>query len=405
MERAVLEELEFFRDLDEQAKQALLPNLKLVRFPAGAAVFREGDPPGDMFILRRGRVSVKTVVEGRTILHAELGAGALFGEMSVFENRPRSATIEAAEELEAIAIPCDVMRRLDRLAPPAAAAIYRALFLEVLRRLRGGNEKVLDHMRSRLRLLEREAQEKEFMHLLAHDLRSPLAIIDGGLRQLLDGRAKYGPLTPAQLSIAKRSRRSALFLRQLLDEILEVGRSEATQAREEATTLAEILLDAIPQSLARTDGPALDGLDEPSYQAMAAALETQGILLPKDTALLAAPLVVDKMRLIQIIMNLVGNALKYAPGVIAVRAKRAGERLEMAVIDCGAGIPEAFRASIFERYRQAGAKAEGVPRGFGLGLAGARQLVESLGGTIRAEAGDGGVGTAMIFSIPWKTRG
>ena len=162
----------------------------------------------------------------------------------------------------------------------------------------------------------------------------------------------------------------------------------------------------LPQSLARVDGPTLDDVDDlTNLDAVRASLARQGLAIEADAELLRTPFIVDKMRLVRVLMNLVGNALKYAPGDIAIRIRRERDRLEVAVVDRGAGIPESFRASIFERYRQAGAKAEGVPRGFGLGLAGARQLVEGLGGTIRAEAGEGGIGTKMVFVIPWRTEG
>jgi signal transduction histidine kinase len=402
LDRTAIEAVPLFRGLDEAAKAAIFPDLAVVRFAAGSVIFREGDPSGAAYAIKSGLVRAVSDVAGKKLVHAEIGPGAVFGEMSALENRPRSTTIEAAEDTEAVAIPPRVMLRLEELAPLAAGRMFRALFLEASRRLRAGNEALAAQFRSRLDQLQRESQEKEFMHLLAHDLRSPLAIVDGGLRQVLDGEAKYGPLSPAQARILKRSRRSALFLRQLLEEILEVGRSEAGASRAERTTLGDVLLEAIPQSLARVEGPTLDGIDDQSYEAIRTALERQGLELPTDAALLGASFYVDKMRLVQILMNLVGNALKYAPGAVQVRARRDGARLEIVVNDRGPGIPEAFRSSIFERFKQAGAKAEGVPRGFGLGLAGARQLVEALGGKIRAEPGEGGVGTAMVFWIPWR---
>lgn len=403
MAATMVERAGLFETIAEPTFAAIAADLTTARVPAGGVVFREGDPPGDFYVIRRGRARVTMLVDGKTLLLAEIEAGSFFGEMSLFEERPRSSSVEAAEDLDLIVMPASAFRALEARDPASASRFYRQLFIEASRRLRRANDVVAEHFRSRLAKLEEERHEKEFMYLLAHDLRSPLAIAEGGLVQLLEKPEKYGALTALQARVLRRSRRSMLFLRQLLDELLEVGRSESGTSRVERTTLADILLEAIPQSLVRADGPTLEGVEDTAdFDAVRAALARQGLALEVDPAALRAPLAVDRMRLNQVLMNLVGNALKYAPGAVRVEARRDGADLVVRVVDRGPGIPESYRASIFERYRQAGAKAEGVPRGFGLGLAGARQLVEGLGGTIRAEAGDGGEGTAIEFRIPWR---
>jgi signal transduction histidine kinase len=400
---AVIERVGLFEALDESTFRATAHELRATCVRAGTMVFREGDPPGDLFVVRRGRVRVTTQVDGQPLVLAELGPGNFFGEMGLFEHAPRSSAVEALEDCELVCVPARFFTQLELRDPRSTARFYRLFFFEISRRLRRTNEVVAEFFRSRLAQLDRERREKEFMGLIAHDLRSPLSIAEVGMAQLLERQDKYGTLSPAQVRVLKRSRRSARFVRQLVEEMLEVGRSESGAAHLEPTTLEEVLLTAIPETLFRVDGPTLEEVDDASdWASVRACLSGQGLTVEVEDETLRAPATTDKLRVISIFMNLVGNALKYAPGAVTVRARAAGGLLRVEVVDRGPGIPESFRASIFERYRQAGAKAEGVPRGFGLGLAGARQMVESLGGTIRAEEGDGGVGTKIAFEIPWK---
>ena len=388
--------------LDDEVYAAIAPDLQVVHVAAGQEVFHADDAVDGLYVIVRGLAQVSLEIDGQQLILAEIESGDFFGEMSLFEQRQRrSTTVAALKDLELIRVPnASVQIVIDR-DPMSAARWYHAFFLRCVGRILHSNDVVAEHFRSRLKQLEHERQEQELTYLLAHDLRSPLAIAEAGLAQLLERPDKTGALTPQQERVLKRSRRSLLFLRQMLEEILEVGRSESGISRPEATSLADILLVAVPQSLFSASGPTLD-VEPTSFEAMRSALAPQGLTFDIDANTAHAPLYVDRMRLIQVLMNLVGNALKYAPGSVCIRARRREGLLEVAVMDRGPGIPESFRSSIFERYRQAGAKAEGLRRGFGLGLAGARQLVEAMGGTILAESGEGGMGTTIAFQIPWR---
>ncbi len=398
-----LQRAEVFGTLDPPLLAAIAPHLERVRVPEGGTAIREGEPADDCYAIIEGRASVITQVDGQTLELARLEPGDVFGEMSLFEQRPRSTSVIAVSALDLVRIPASACRTIEEKDPASAARFYRHLLIETSRRLRRANDVVTDFYRSRLGELERQRSEREFMDLLAHDLRSPLAIAETGVGQLVDRPDKYGPVTAAQQRVLKRSRRNMTFLRQLVEELVEVGRSNGGATRGELTNLEEIVLEAIPQSLVRIDGPTLDGIDDlADFEAVRRTLAPQGLAIEVPRELRRAPLRIDKMRVIQILMNLVGNALKYAPGAVTLRATREGGRLIGTVADRGPGIPEAFRTSVFERWRQADVRRAGIPRGFGLGLAGARELVTSLGGAIRAEPGEGGVGTCMTFEIPWK---
>src|SRR5262245_33032562 len=105
MDRATLQALPLFQAIDAHALEAIMPELKSVVFAPGSAIFREGDPPGEVYVIRTGRVLVTSRVEGQPLVHAEIGPGGIVGEMAVLEHRPRSTTVEAAEEVHAVAIP------------------------------------------------------------------------------------------------------------------------------------------------------------------------------------------------------------------------------------------------------------------------------------------------------------
>ncbi|GIW71356.1 MAG: hypothetical protein KatS3mg102_0898 [Planctomycetota bacterium] len=404
MDPEALSEVTLLRALPAPLRARIAPEVRRQHFPAGAIVVRRGDPASELFIVLQGRAEVLAPTPGEDgeLVLAEIGPGGFFGEMGLLGGEPRSTTVRAGTALELAVVPATALAAIEQEDPVAALRLCRAMLLENVRRLRRTNEAVAAHFHELVRRLEHERLEGELLHLIVHDLRSPLAVCEAGLSQLLERADKYGPLTERQQRVLRRSRRSAIFVRQLVEEILELGRAEIREPRREWTTIAEILLEALPQCLARVEGPSLEEVADPSrIETVIAALAAQQIHIEADPATLEMPLLTDRLRMTQILLNLIGNALKYAPGWMAIRIARPAEgRMRIAVVDRGPGIPEEMRASIFERYRQHEAKRRGVPRGFGLGLAGAAQLVATLGGTIRAEPGDGGVGTRLVVEIP-----
>jgi signal transduction histidine kinase len=104
--------------------------------------------------------------------------------------------------------------------------------------------------------------------------------------------------------------------------------------------------------------------------------------------------------MLQVLANLITNAIKFTPGggTIRVRVERVGEELAFAVSDTGCGIPEALLESVFDRFWQAG---ENDRRGVGLGLYITRCIVEAHGGTIRAESV---VGAGSVFRFTLSPR-
>jgi CRP/FNR family transcriptional regulator len=109
------------------------------RFDAGAVVFREGDESDTCYVVRSGRArAVREHQDGRSITLANFGPGDIFGELAMFDDERRSATVETLEETEAIAILGGDMRRLLREHPDIAVKLLQALG----RRLRETNERL-----------------------------------------------------------------------------------------------------------------------------------------------------------------------------------------------------------------------------------------------------------------------
>jgi CRP/FNR family transcriptional regulator, cyclic AMP receptor protein len=119
----------------EQVAQVAVPR----RFEAGQVVFREGDDSDTCYVLSSGHArALRSHSDGRSITLATFGPGDIFGELAMFDDEKRSATVEAVDEVEAIAILAADMRRLLREHPEISAKLVTA----IARRLRAANERL-----------------------------------------------------------------------------------------------------------------------------------------------------------------------------------------------------------------------------------------------------------------------
>lgn len=200
---------------------------------------------------------------------------------------------------------------------------------------------------------------------LAHELRTPLAILQGRIEGLADG---IYPRDDAELQ-------------GLLDETRHLGRLV-----EDLGTLAVAEAGALELRRERVD---LEELLRDAARAMARPVE-----LEVEPGLPAVD--VDPVRVRQVVLNLLSNADHHtrAEGTIAIRARASGRGVEIRVEDSGSGIAAADLPRVFERFH----KSPGS-RGSGLGLSIARDLVRAHGGTIRAES-EVGKGTVMVVTLP-----
>ncbi|HYG55757.1 MAG TPA: HAMP domain-containing sensor histidine kinase [Burkholderiales bacterium] len=224
----------------------------------------------------------------------------------------------------------------------------------------------------RRRLDEFETQKNRFLRHVSHELKTPLTALREGSELLHDQVA--GPLAPPQKQVVSIMRDNSVKLQRLIEELLDYQRALHAAASLELKWVA------------------LRSLIEESVRPHQLAAQAKGLVLAVE----APPVSVeaDREKLVTVIDNLVGNAVKFTPqgGTITVRGQvKAGEAV-IDVIDSGPGVAAEDRESIFNLFftKSQGGKASEM-RGTGLGLAIAREFVEAHGGQI-AVVGEGGGG-------------
>lgn len=262
---------------------------------------------------------------------------------------------------------------LSALADQAAVALENARL--------GGEVRV--EMEDRLRASEGATSAKDrALATLAHDIRSPLGAIQGYC-ELLEEEV-YGSINDRQREALGRVRMSGRHLLSLLDNVMDMARLNAGIVRvdAEAVHLAEVAHEAVHILI-----PAAD-----------ARLQTLQLGRVPDVVVTA-----DKARVRQVLVNLIGNAVKFTPqdGSISVTTRENGAWGEVRVTDTGPGIAPAEQAAIFEPYYRAEGTAHEA--GVGLGLAISRGLVEQMGGELLLES-EPGAGTTFIIRLPLATE-
>lgn len=236
---------------------------------------------------------------------------------------------------------------------------------------------------------ERQAAERlqqEFLDGVAHDLRNPLAAVKGQAQLLLRQIAKRGEIGPERLLAGLRGIDASVEqMTAQIAELQDVARLRSGQPLE---------LRTVPADLVALVTEAAEGARRISSRHEIAVVASVPVLMGRW----------DVVRLRRVLDNLLGNAIKYSPAggsVVATVTEddRGGSpwaRVE--VRDEGVGIPAADLGRIFERFRR-GSNVAGRIRGTGIGLSGARQIVEQHGGAI-AIASDEGRGTVVTVSLP-----
>jgi len=275
-----------------------------------------------------------------------------------------------------------------------------------------GRVQVRRHARSlaeRTAMLEQLASELvranrakgEFLANASHELRTPLAAIVGFVEMLREGT--YGELTPRQVGPVERVESSANHLRELVDDILDLSKLAVArmEVHAEPIALRAFVLDVASE--------------------MEPLVKAKGLTLSISVANALPRIRTDPVHLKQILVNLLGNAVKYTlAGSVAVRARlvdASGSQRErdtlparlpashgvwvaLAFLDTGVGIARDDHERIFDEFEQvdAGPRGDSMRRGTGLGLSISRRLANLLDGdvTVESEPGRGAVFTLWL---------
>jgi len=145
---------------------------------------------------------------------------------------------------------------------------------------------------------------------LVHDLKVPLAVIEAGLTSLIQKTDKYGPLTEKQLKVLKRALRNTLVTRTLVNDALELGRSNQGVMRKTTFPLSGFIMQTLVEIFDLIDLEASDCVrDCNTLSGLKGQLAEKGIILTVDEGLWAEEVCMDESKMKQIIRNLLSNAL------------------------------------------------------------------------------------------------
>jgi PAS domain S-box-containing protein len=219
-----------------------------------------------------------------------------------------------------------------------------------------------------------------FLANMSHELRTPLNAVIGLADLLLLER---DPLVERQREYLDGIASSGRHLLALVNDVLDIAKIEAGKQ--------ELTLQSIP----------VHGAIEDGMQAILPLANTRGVMLEPATIVAVPNVRADRVRLRQILYNLISNAVKFTNrgGVVRIRALRDGDRVSIAVIDTGIGIAPADLSRLYRTFEQLTLPSGDRPGGTGLGLALTKRLVEMHGGTIDVESRLG-VGTTFTVRIP-----
>jgi signal transduction histidine kinase len=228
-------------------------------------------------------------------------------------------------------------------------------------------------------LREADRQKDEFLAVLAHELRNPLAPILNAV-QVLKARGPDDPLLQRQRAVIDRQARQ---MARLLDDLLDVSRITRgkIELRREMLDLTAIVEQAVESCRS---------IIEQRRQALSVRLPPHPV-----------PCHADPARLNQIIGNLLTNAARYTPpeGEIRLSLAQEGEIAVLRVVDTGIGIPAEFLPRIFEPFSQADTSAARTEGGLGIGLTLVKRLVALHGGSVEARSEGPGRGSEFIVRL------
>ena len=221
----------------------------------------------------------------------------------------------------------------------------------------------------------------EFLATVSHELRNPLNAILGWARVLVDENDLDAERRRKGLDVILRNAKTQV---QLVEDILEVSR-------------------IITGKMKLSTGPVdVEAACDAAIEAVRAAAAAKRVGIEARIERPLGMIVADEDRLLQILWNLLLNAVKFTPadGSVSLHAQRLGDAIELVIVDTGEGIDPGFLPYVFDRFRQFDGSTTRKHGGLGLGLAIVRHLAELHGGTVRAESRGRGHGARFTVRLP-----
>ncbi len=244
------------------------------------------------------------------------------------------------------------------------------------------NELLVLEQQARARAEEQNAAKDEFLAMLGHELRNPLSAVASAVA-ILD----RGPTIDAATAARARDvlRRQTDHLRKMVDDLLEVNRA----------LMGKLTLQAVPTEMAEVARRCLD------------TLHASGRTAKFEVSLQAVPAYVsaDPARLVQVIDNILDNAIKYSPdgGQLAVSIRHVDEQVELSVRDTGQGIAAQLLPNVFDIFVQGLQPLQRAAGGLGIGLSLVRRLVDMHGGSVNIDSAGIGQGATVTIRLPRLT--
>jgi PAS domain S-box-containing protein len=230
---------------------------------------------------------------------------------------------------------------------------------------------------------EVEQMKSDFLSTVSHELRTPIMAMRHAVSLLSD--QVLGPLNAEQQQFAELTQRNLNQLQTLLNDLLDLAKLEARK----------MALHLEPRAIAPALQAVCDSLDPWA--------KSKALTMTKRVSDGLPNVPMDEVRIIQVLTNLIGNAIKFTPnqGRITIEAKPSGsnDAIEVSVSDTGSGIAAEDLPKLFSKFQQVGERAARDLGGTGLGLAIAKEIVELHHGRIWAES-DGKQGVRFTFTVP-----
>ncbi len=239
--------------------------------------------------------------------------------------------------------------------------------------------KAFNTMCEKLKVLDK--MKSDFFSSMSHELRTPLTSIKEGISLLKDGVVGTVPDRQKRLLTILTLETNRLI--ELVNSLLDLSKMEAGMMTYtfEKGSLSPLIQRAMTEIV-------------PLVESKKIHFERQGFEG-------LAPVRMDSERILQVLRNLIGNAVKFTPegGRVMISASQVSQEVEVSVSDTGPGIPPANLTAIFDKYQQAAATGSYRMKGTGLGLSIAKHIISSHGGRIWAESRPG-EGSTFIFVLP-----